>query len=506
MPGKVERELKFTFSPEALARVRVALGKEAGSSRKRRRLVSRYFDTQDGYLWRHGASLRLRDGDEHRVQTLKHERASALSRDEYEFETKASTPDLKAFEHTPFSRLIKKARVRRGLGVRIGVDVSRDVSVIKTARSKIEAALDRGEIHSKGASLPFGELELELKVGEPTILFELARRLCEDAPISLNLISKAERGHLLGDGAWGRSFKGVRPQIGGRMTCAETFRLLCHDCLHDFNINMQALKGPDRVEAVHQGRVALRRLRAALQLFKPIVKDADYQRLDDELKWISHVFGAARDLDVFQEEAFKPAASEGEILGARELADLTEAERNRAHETLNIAVSSTRLRMLLVELIAWIEGGAWLSNEGRANEKIDSFASPELRKSLRAFLKRSRNFPELDPKGQHKVRIRAKKLRYMTGFFKESPRLVSGPKALKRLLERLEQIQDCLGKVHDDEARAEFLMKQIRRLPTDADPVVGFAAGRLAQPAEKVRARRDKAWSAFRAVRKSKPF
>ncbi|MGJ0510137.1 MAG: CHAD domain-containing protein [Methylocystis sp.] len=507
MPGKVESELKFTFPPEALARVRVALGKETSSSRKRRRLVSRYFDTQDGYLWRHGASLRLRDGGEHRVQTLKHERASALSRDEYEFETKASTPDLKAFEHTPFSRLIKKARVRRELGLQIGVDVSRDVSVIKTARSRIEAALDSGEILSNCASLPFDELELELKEGEPTVLFELARRLCEDAPISLNLISKAERGHLLGDGAWGRSFKGVRPQIGGRMTCAETFRLLCHGCLHDFNINMQALKGPDRVEAIHQGRVALRRLRAALQLFKLIVKDADYQRLDDELKWISHVFGAARDLDVFQEGTFQPASSEGQILGARELADLTEAERTRAHETLNAAVSSTRLRMLLVDLIAWIEGGAWLhANEGRSNEKIDSFATPALRKSLRKFLKRSRNFPQLDPKGQHKVRIRAKKLRYMAGFFKDSPRLVSGPKALKRLLERLEQIQDCLGKVHDDEARAEFLMEQVKRLPADADPVVGFAAGRLAQPAEKVRARRDKAWSAFRAVRKSKPF
>jgi triphosphatase len=186
---------------------------------------------------------------------------------------------------------------------------------------------------------------------------------------------------------------------------------------------------------VHQGRVALRRLRAALQLFKPVVKGDDHQRLDDELKWISHVFGAGCDLDVFQGETYEPAASEGDIPGARALADLTEAERSRAHEAIDAAVSSSRLRMLLVDRIAWIEGGAWLhDNQGRADEKIGPFAHRALKKSLRKFLKRSQNFPELDPTGQHKARIRAKKLRYMAGFFKDAPRLVSRPKALKRLL------------------------------------------------------------------------
>ncbi len=507
MPGKVESELKFTFPPEALARIKAALGKETDRSRERRHLVSRYFDTEDDYLWRHGATLRLRDGGGHRVQTLKRERASVLSRDEYECETEGDKPDLKAFAHTPLGRLIKKPKVRRCLQANIGVEVSRDVSVIKIERSKIEAALDSGEIYTKGASVPFVELELELKEGEKDALFELARRLCDDAPLALSLISKAERGHLLADGAWGRSFKGARPSIDRGMTCAETFRLLCHGCLHDFNVNMQALNGPDKVEAIHQGRIALRRLRAALQLFKPVVKDADYQRLDDELKWVSHVFGAGRDLDVFQEEAFEPAASDGQIPGARQLADLTEAERNHAHEDINAAVSSTRLRTLLVDLIAWIEGGAWLdANQDRANEKIGRFAGAALKKGLGKFLKRSKDLIKLDPAGQHKARIRAKKLRYMAGFFKDAPRLVSRPKALKRLLERLEQIQDCLGKIHDEQARAEFLIGQTKTLPVGADPLVGFAAGRLAQPAENVDARRAKAWTALRAVMKSKPF
>ncbi len=125
------------------------------------------------------------------MQTLKRARASALNRDEFEFEARGETPDLKAFENTPLARLVKKPKVRGRLDANIGVDVSRDVSVIKVEKSKIEASRDNGEIRSNGASLPFGESELELKEGEADALFEQARRLCEETPISLSFISKA---------------------------------------------------------------------------------------------------------------------------------------------------------------------------------------------------------------------------------------------------------------------------------------------------------------------------
>jgi inorganic triphosphatase YgiF len=88
MAGNIESELKFVFAPEALPSVRAALGQAAESSPQRLRLISSYFDTQDDYLWRHGATLRLRQDGERRVQTL-------------------------------------SGSVRRNLGANIGVDVSR---------------------------------------------------------------------------------------------------------------------------------------------------------------------------------------------------------------------------------------------------------------------------------------------------------------------------------------------------------------------------------------------
>ena len=167
------------------------------------------------------------------------------------------------------------------------------------------------------------------------------------------------------------------------MSCADSFRVICQGCLHDFTLNVEALKGPDRVEAVHQGRIALRRLRAALKLFKRIVEDADYQRFDNELRWISHVFGAGRDLDLFQEDAFEPAAAGEEIPGARKLADLAEVERNMAHDAIHAAVSSTRLRLLLVDLLAWLESGPWRQGQSGSRRRKDrALRQPGARKGI----------------------------------------------------------------------------------------------------------------------------
>lgn len=505
MANGVESELKFVFSPDALPAVKAALSREMAGAAERQHLLSRYFDTADGFLWRHGVTLRVRsDGGENK-QTIKREHPSTLDRDEYETEADGAAPSPDAFDPTPLAHLLRKPKVRKRLQQNFEVEVEREASTLDFHGTQVEAAVDRGEVRCEGALSPFVELELELKSGERRELFELARRLCADAPIALNLISKAERGRLLAEGGWGRAFKGRPPAFSREMTCAEAFRLACHSCLHDFIINMQALERPDRVEAVHQGRVALRRLRAALQLFKPLVEDENFQPLDDELKWISHVFGETRDLDVFQDKCFEPAAKSGGNPGAAALARRTGAQRNRRRDELNAAVASLRLRRLLIDISAWLEEGGWRRGE-RAQEPLGLFARRRLGKALRKFVKRARNLDKLDPAGRHKIRIRAKKLRYMAAFFKTAPRLVAGRKSLRRLLGNLERMQDCLGELHDAQARAEFLMREIESLPAGADPLIGFAAGRLAQPAGDSDGKLAAALDAYRDVARSKTF
>jgi inorganic triphosphatase YgiF len=141
--------------------------------------------------------------------------------------------------------------------------------MLETGAGWIEASIDQGAIEANGEKLGVNELELELKSGDRSALFDLARAFVSQAPLHPSIISKAERGHLLAGGAWGRAAKSSKPRLAKDMTCRGAFQEICQTCLHDFHVNLPGLEKSDNVEALHQGRIAMRRLRAAMALFKP---------------------------------------------------------------------------------------------------------------------------------------------------------------------------------------------------------------------------------------------
>ena len=76
-----------------------------------------------------------------------------------------------------------------------------------------------------------------------------------------------------------------------------------------------------------------------------------------------------------------PAAKDAKIPGAEDLANYTEAKRNAAHDTVNVAVKSERARLLLVELVGWIEDGSWRRNATiKLHDSIKAFARATLKK------------------------------------------------------------------------------------------------------------------------------
>src|SRR5436305_9586897 len=83
-----EIELKFTCGPEDLAAVLAAA--PAGDD-ETRELISVYFDTPDLALQKAGASLRVRESEGRRVQTLK--RGDGFVREEFEAAIDGLAPD-----------------------------------------------------------------------------------------------------------------------------------------------------------------------------------------------------------------------------------------------------------------------------------------------------------------------------------------------------------------------------------------------------------------------------
>ncbi len=91
-------------------------------------------------------------------------------------------------------------------------------------------------------------------------------------------------------------------------------------------------------EGVHHLRTTTRRLRSALDVFRPLTDPDWVDRFADELKWLADVLGEVRDLDVLTAR-LQSAAAELELNGS--LVPLFESLRER-HEQASSALRGAR--------------------------------------------------------------------------------------------------------------------------------------------------------------------
>ncbi|WP_296871814.1 CYTH domain-containing protein, partial [Tibeticola sp.] len=144
--------------------------------------------------------------------------------------------------------------------------------------ARIEVALDHGAIVSEGpqgrAREPLLELELEVLEGPDDALFALALELAEALPLWPLAASKAERGYALFLRAQGSRPPPATPRPRASWPAAtpadQVFAQLAHEVLDALApplrdaAHTRSRGSAEAAEAVHQSRVALRRLRALL--------------------------------------------------------------------------------------------------------------------------------------------------------------------------------------------------------------------------------------------------
>lgn len=459
MAAGAEVEVKFLLAERDLVKIKMLISTvSAARPPLRQRLRAIYFDTPNRDLWKHGFVLRIRASGKSYTQTVKRESVSGIARGEWEAETGGFDLDFDHIEETPLARLAAKSSVRGALRPAFEVKVERISHWLENGGGVIEASIDQGAIHANGSELGLCELELELKSGPRPALFSLARAFVAQAPLTPSLISKAERGHLLAEGVFDEGVKGSRPRLTGDMTCGQSFQEICRTCLHDFDLNRPGLEKLDNVEAVHQARVAIRRLRAAMALFRPVVLDISYRKLSSELQWLGRLLGAARDLDVLQ--AHLEQRNESELADPRpkDFLDSCKSERLRARQDALEALMSERGRSLLLDLTVWLDNGRWLTQPASlAEEPTQSFAGPRLKKRHKKLVKQGAGLAKLTPGLRHRIRIKAKELRYMAEFFVDVPGIAQDRKHLKKLINFCEKLQTTLGAIRDAEAMAEFM-------------------------------------------------
>jgi CHAD domain-containing protein len=227
-------------------------------------------------------------------------------------------------------------------------------------------------------------------------------------------------------------------------------------------------------EAIHQMRVALRRLRSALAAVKPMLSAEHYAWATGSLKSLSASLGAPRDWDVFAEELLHPLATamveeDGTFQG---LARLVQRRRRRAYQEVRQAIASPETTALILRLSRWFEARAWRDqpvseHSAQLVQPIRELAPALLARRFRQVKKRSKNFKALKSPERHRLRIACKKLRYTVDLLA----CLFDEKEVEAYLRALKSLQDDLG--HANDVRTAHAILQ--RLDEDAP---GTSTGR----------------------------
>lgn len=412
-----------------------------GGKRAQRDLVSTYFDTTGHKLQRQGLTLRVRrSGDEH-LQTIKGP-ATGINRGEWETPVAGSAPDLTKFEGTPLEKFASR-KLGRKLKPVFTTAISQTTVMVATEDSEIELAIDRGRIVAGRRQSPIAELEL--KRGVPRALFRLGRILAAHAAAELYLPTKSERGYALARGEVADATVAGPIVLDDEMVAREAFRSIAHACFAHFVRNADAVRRGE-AEGIHQMRVGLRRMRAAISLFSGFLPGAETERIKGECKWLTDELAAAREIDVFVARLGSAASRR---LAPRRGRKAIEREfvlrRARAVRQIVRMLASDRFRALLVDLLAWIEE----DRDGDKDRAIGKAAARILRQRVKKARRQGRELGELSTRERHRYRIRIKKLRYAVEFFEGLFPGKRTQRSLARLSKRLKRIQDALGSLND---------------------------------------------------------
>ena len=233
------------------------------------------------------------------------------------------------------------------------------------------------------------------------------------------------------------------------------------------------------IEGVHQLRVALRRLRSVLKVFRPITGCKQGRALDGVLRQMLGLLGPARDWDVFLAGIGADlAALLPEDKRLKSLLSAAEAKRQAAYAALAEALDGPAWRAAVTSGLAFTLEKPWRAGAG--DERLglldappQDFAALILGKRWGSLLEAGAEIETLPAEALHELRLDAKRLRYAAEVF--AP--VFPKKAARRFQRRLAALQEELGR-SNDAAVARSLVQSLARENDEARAwAIGVAEG-----------------------------
>lgn len=425
-----------------------------------------YLDTADRRIWQAGYAFRCREQTGGVLMTLKALAGGAgviRRREELEVALPAAQP-LAQWPPCPARDRLQELIGEHAVTPLFDFRQTRNARMLTTAgRTVAELSLDEVRLQAPGREETFFVLEIELTAaGSEAELAVIVESLQSAWGLQPDPRSKLERA---------QAFFGVElpppdaplpealilpatPGIKADDTMAEAARKTFLFHFRQLLVHEPGTRRGEDIEALHDMRVATRRMRVAVRVFAKYLDSEATRSFKAELKRAGGVLGAARDLDVFWEKAarYQGTFPEGERPDLSPLRAAWEAARRRAQEQMLSYLDGSSYQHFKEAFGAylqtpWPDVSPSLNGKGEPIPHRVRHVAPALITRCLADLRAYDEWfqvPDVPLQRYHRLRITSKRLRYTLEYFRE----VLGPGA-QALINEIKQLQDHLGDLQD---------------------------------------------------------
>jgi triphosphatase len=268
----------------------------------------------------------------------------------------------------------------------------------------------------------------------------------------------------------------------------------------DFRAETGMLESGLQPERIHQARVAIRRLRSLLTVFRDVLPPIARTALAQDLGGLASTLGLAREWDVFLAETLEPmikaVGDDGAGFGSQRFAAAVLREEAADHALA--AIKAPGFMAISLTLAAWFDAGIWpepptAEMEALLASPLEAFATRLLKKRHKKLLAAVERLKDPHPQELHQIRIGVKKLRYTAEFMHS----LFPAKPFRQYLAGLKELQQVLGTLNDADV-ARKLAAKLRAPNKEAGAhLAGLITGWTAAEMAAATKRLGKAWADF---------
>ncbi|NWF65634.1 MAG: CHAD domain-containing protein [Chloroflexi bacterium] len=212
------------------------------------------------------------------------------------------------------------------------------------------------------------------------------------------------------------------------------------------------------IEALHDMRVATRRMRAAFRVFGSGFRQKTVKPLLVGLRTTARILGQVRDLDVFMDklQQYQQILPENEQAGLQLLLETWSAKREQARQEMLAYLDSKKYRRFKKEFLKFVTtpglGVKPISDDKPVPYQLRYLVPGLIYDRYEAVHAYETKLEKATPETLHQLRITFKQFRYALEFFAE----ILGEEG-ERVIEAVKALQDHLGELNDAEVASHSL-------------------------------------------------